>query len=242
MRWLSEPGGRAGPGPTRAARTRPHRAAARHAAQPLDAASKKDLSYSDFLVDILSIEAAARKERFLQTRTSLAHFPFIRTLEDFDFSFHPSLQERQVRELASLSFVSEAANVLLLGPPGVGKTRLAVALGMRAIDNRQSAYCVRAHDLVEDCAGRRPNTDSIRRMRVYLAPKILIIDEFGVWTYDRLGATALFTLISARYERGRIILTSNKGFTEWGDVLGDNVVAAILESPTPPQPRAQHPR
>jgi len=203
-------------------------AAAQALPNRLDAASKKDLSYSDFLVDILGIEAAARKERFLQTRTRLAHFPFIRTLEDFDFSFQPSLQERQVRELASLSFVSEAANVLLLGPPGVGKTHLAVALGMRAIDNRQSAYCVRAHDLVEDLRRAQAEHRLDRRMRVYLAPKILIIDEFGVWTYDRLGATALFTLISARYERGSIILTSNKGFTEWGDVLGDSVVAAAI--------------
>lgn len=89
-------------------------------------------------------------------------------------------------------------------------------------------YCVRAHDLVEDLRRAQAEHRLDRRMRVYLAPKVLIIDEFGVWSYDRIGATALFTLISARYERGSIILTSNKSFAEWGEVLGDTVIAAAL--------------
>ena len=196
----------------------------------LEAAAEKQLPYPDFLVDLLGLEAAARRERYLRTRTRLAHLPFHRTLEQFDFGFQPSVDERQIRELATLAFVADAANVIFLGPPGVGKTHLSVALGIKAIEAGYGVYFVRAHELLEDLRHAQAEHRLDRRMRVYLAPKVLIIDEFGVWPYDRAAATALFALISARYERGSIILTSNKGFAEWGEVLGDSVIAtAILD-------------
>lgn len=109
-------------------------------------------------------------------------------------------------------------------------THLAVALGTKAIEAGYGVYFVRAHDLLEDLRRAQAEHRLDRRMRVYLAPKVLIINEFGVWPYDRAAATALFALISARYERGSVILTSNKGFAEWGEVLGDPVIAtAILD-------------
>ncbi|MGI6620188.1 MAG: IS21-like element helper ATPase IstB [Bacillota bacterium] len=196
----------------------------------LEAASQKDLTYADFLTDLLDTELAARRERYITARTRLAHLPFHKTLDQFDFSFQPSIDERQVRELATLTFVQEASNIILLGPPGVGKTHLAVALGIEAIRQGVGVYFVTAHTLVEDLKRAYADNRLDRRMRVYIAPKVLIIDEVGYRPFDSVGAAMLFQLVSARYERGAIILTSNKGFGEWGEIFGDTVVAtAILD-------------
>ena len=116
----------------------------------LDASAEKQLPYADVLAQLLGAEVSARRERYLKTKTSLAHLPFQRTLEQFDFGFQPSIDERLVKELANLAFVAEASNVLLLGPPGVGKTHLAIALALKAIEHGQGAYFVRAYDLMED--------------------------------------------------------------------------------------------
>lgn len=191
----------------------------------LEAAAQQQVPYADFLADLLGVEAAARQERYLMTR--LAHLPYQRTMEQFDFSFQPSIDARHVREVETLSFISKPPTTVPW-PPGVGKTHLAVALGLRASEQGSGGYFVRAHDLLEGLRTAQAEHRLGRRMRVYLAPEVLIIDEFGVWPYDRLAATALFTLISARYERGSIILTSHKGFAERGDVLGDSVIAAAI--------------
>ena len=192
----------------------------------LDAAAGKQLTYPEMLAGPLGVEVTARRERCLSTGTRLAHLPFQRTPDQFGFAFQPSIDERRIRELANLAFVAEAGNILLLGPPGAGRTHPAVALALRAIENGQGAYFVRAYDLMEDLRKARIEHNPDRRMRVYLPPRVLVVNEFGIWPYDREAATALFTLVSARYERGSIILTSNKGFGEWGELLGDTVIAS----------------
>ena len=149
----------------------------------LDAAASKQLTYPELLAELLGVEVAARRERYLTTRTRLAHLPFQRTFEQFDFAFQPSIDERLVKELANLAFVAEATNVLLLGPPGVGKTHLAIALALRAIENGHGAYFIRAYDLMEDLRKARAEHNLDRRMKVYLAPRC------WSWTNSASGPT-----------------------------------------------------
>src|SRR5579884_1542644 len=196
----------------------------------LEQASKKEPSYADFLDELLSCEVDARRIRYLRARLQLAHLPFVKTMDQFDFAFQPSIDERQIQELRSLRFIHEASNVVFLGPPGVGKTHLSVALAEAAIQAGFGAYFMTAHDLVTDLGRAYREGRLDRRMRVYLAPKVLIIDEMGYLPLDELGATIFFQLVSARYERGSIILTSNKSYGDWGSIFGDPIIAtAILD-------------
>src|SRR6201988_336056 len=196
----------------------------------LEQASKKEPSYADFLDELLSCEVDARRSRYLRARLQLAHLPFLKNFDQFDFSFQPSIDERQIRELRSLRFIHEASNVVFLGPPGVGKTHLSVALAEAAIQSGFGAYFMTGPDLVTDLGRAYREGGLDRRMRVYLAPKVLIIDEMGYLPLDEMGATIFFQLVSARYERGSIILTSNKSYGDWGSIFGDPIIAtAILD-------------
>lgn len=196
----------------------------------LEQAAKKEPSYGDFLLDVLSAEVEQRRSRYIRARLQLAHLPYVKTFDQFDFGFQPSIDERQIRELRTLRFVHEASNVILLGPPGVGKTHLSVALAEAAIMAGFGAYFITAHDLVDDLGRAYREGRLDRRMRVYIAPKLLVIDEMGYLPLDDLGATIFFQLVSARYERGSIIVTSNKSYGDWGSIFGDPIIAtAILD-------------
>jgi DNA replication protein DnaC len=187
-------------------------------------------AYTAYLTDLLQAEADVRQQRYITSRTQMAHLPYHKTLDTFDFGFQPSIDARQVRELATLQWVDAAANLVALGPPGVGKTHLVVALALAAIQARHSVYFITSQDLVADLRKAWHENRFPARLTLYTRPKLLCIDEVGYLALDRLEANLFFRVISARYETGSLALTSNKGFSEWGEVFGDPVLAtAILD-------------
>ncbi|GAB7389253.1 IS21-like element ISMac3 family helper ATPase IstB [Bacillaceae bacterium] len=193
-------------------------------------ASKHNISYLEFLDKLLQEEMIAKQERYIQTRTRLAHLPFRKTLDQFDFRFQPSIEERRIRDLATLRFVEHQENLVFLGPPGVGKNHLAVALALEAITKRYTVYFITAHDLVQTLQQAYLSNNIQKKMKVFTKPDLLIIDEIGYRKMEDAAAHFFFQIISERYERGSIILTSNKSYGMWGEIFGDTVLAtAILD-------------
>lgn len=186
------------------------------------------VTYDAFLRRVLSLEVEARKQMAHQNRRKVARLPVSKTLEAFDFSFQSSINERQVRELADLSFVRTHSNVVFLGPPGVGKTHLALSLAEKALDAGYSVFFSTLTDLIEDLELASQQHALKSRLRRYSAPQVLVIDEIGYTRLSAPQANQLFDLVRERYERGSTILTSNTSFAEWGKLMNDEVLATAL--------------
>src|SRR5512144_2084430 len=205
-----------------------------HLENQLDAvceqASQRQLNYKDFLEQAWQTEWQGRFQRGTEARLRLARFPWLKTLEQFDFDFQPSLDRRVVRELAGLSFVERAHNVILLGPPGVGKTHLAIALGVKAVEAGYSVLFLTLESLMTRLVKAFNENRLERSLQQLVYPKVLIIDEIGYLPLSNLEASLFFRLVARRYERASLIVTSNKSFLDWGEVFNDPVLAtAILD-------------
>ncbi len=202
------------------------------AAQLLDAQLEQSvhekMTYTQFLDRLLSSEQMERIRKSQETRLKLSRLPHRKCLEDFDFDFQPGIDRRQIAELAGLAFVERAENVIFLGPPGVGKTHLAVGLALKALEAGKVVYYTTLSYLIEDLKKAQIQERLERRWRVYLRPAVLVIDEIGYSQLNRQEAELFFRLISERYEHGSVILTSNKHFGSWGELLSDSVLATAL--------------
>lgn len=187
-----------------------------------------DRDFAQAVAEMTQAEVAARRSRIMRQRIRSSGFPFVKTLSDFDWDFQPSIPRAKVEELATLRFVDDAENVLLVGSPGVGKTHLAVAIGIEAVKaGREVRFCDCAK-LIADLKDAASRGILDKRLRYYAHSKLLIIDELGYLDVDERGADLMFQLVSTRYEQRSTIITTNVGIGGWAKVFGDDVTASAI--------------
>jgi len=196
----------------------------------LDNISKGNASFVDALKELTDDELKFRDERARQINLTISHFPFHKTIDDFDFSYQPSINKQVILDLMSLRFIEENANILFIGSSGVGKTHLAVSVGMECSSKRYSTYFIHFNNLMEKFKIAANDGHIERVVKHYSKYKVLIIDEIGYLPIDKDSANGFFQLVAARYEKRPIILTTNQPLSRWGEVFGDNTLAnAIID-------------
>jgi len=194
----------------------------------LDNAINNKLNYLEFLSILLEEEILRKQDGSVRAKISKAKFPFIKTIESFDFSYQPGLNEQQILRLSSLEFIEKKENIIFLGPPGVGKTHLSVGLGLKTCSSKYRVVFTTASNLLEELQIAFKGGMLTDRLLYYSRLHLLIIDEVGYMPINKEQANLLFQLMSMRYEKGSIILTSNYNFDEWNRVFDDTVVASAI--------------
>lgn len=196
----------------------------------LDDATKNQTGLMEALIHLTNVEIEYKTAKASRTQITVANFPYVKRLSDYDFTFQPSVKRVELEDLATLRFIEHKENILFYGTPGVGKTHLATAIGIEAASKRHLTYFISCHDLIQNLKKAHEENRLETRLKHYNKYKVLIIDEIGYLPIDQLGANLFFQLMAKRYEHNSTIITTNQPFSKWGEVFSDMTLAnAILD-------------
>ena len=201
-----------------------------HLSEYLDKLQSGDIDVTELIYELTKLEVEAKEIRAMNACVKVANFPFIKTMDDFDFNFQPTLNRDMICGFTDLRFIEQKENILFIGSPGVGKTHLSVAIGVESAKHRNSTYFIHCNDMILQLKRARLENRLEQRLKFFAKYKLLIIDEVGFLPLDDEASKLFFQLISRRYENHSKIITTNKSLSQWGEIFGDSVLAnAILD-------------
>lgn len=191
-------------------------------------AIKEKLSYMEFLELLIEDELTNRKDNSYKKRSQKAHFPFTKALEEYDFNFQPTLNRQEIYNLATCEFIRKKENIVFIGPPGTGKTHLSISIGIKALQQGYKVIFTTVSDMMSALFESKADNSYAQKLKYYLSCDLLILDELGFRKLNEHIVDQFYEIISQRYEKGSLIITSNKTFDEWGNIFWDSILASAI--------------